>query len=108
MLAPDGVVVANAVPFKNIPNYPDERTIEREILLIPNHRLVNAVELAKAAGAIQAANMVMLGAGAPFLELPLDVLEAAIGAVFMGKPDAVIEVNVRAFQLGFAASETGA
>lgn len=108
MLAADGVVVANAAPFKNIPNYPDEEMVEKEILLLPNHRLINAVELAKTAGALQAGNMVMLGAGAPFLNLPLEALEAGIRTVFAGKSVAVIETNLRAFQLGYEASEAAA
>jgi len=107
-LTAGGAVVANSVAFKNIPNYPDEELVEKEILLLPNHRLVNAVDLAKTAGAMQAANMVMLGAGAPFLELPMESLEAGIRAVFTGKAEAVIETNLRAFQLGFEASEATA
>ncbi|MEE8593182.1 MAG: indolepyruvate oxidoreductase subunit beta [Candidatus Bipolaricaulota bacterium] len=104
----DGAVITNSVPFKNIPDYPDEVTIEREISHIPNHRLIDAVDLAKAVGAIQAANMVMLGAGAPFLELPLETLEAGIRTVFAGKLEAVIEINLRAFRLGLEASEAAA
>jgi len=108
MLAPDGVVVANTIPFKNIPNYPDEEMVEKEILLLPNHRLINAVELAKTAGALQAGNMVMLGAGAPFLNLPLEALEEGIRTVFAGKPETVIETNLHAFQLGYEASQASA
>ena len=103
-----GAVVANSEPFKNIPNYPDDEIVEKEILLLPNHRLIDAVTLAKAAGTVQAANMVMLGAGAPFLELPLEALEAGIRAVFAGKKDSVIETNLRAFRLGLEASEAAA
>ena len=105
LLAVDGAMVANSVPFKNIPNYPDEECIEKEILLLPNHRFIDAVSLSKMAGAMQAANMVMLGAGAPFLALPLETLEAGIRTVFDGKPQAVIETNLRAFQMGLEASE---
>lgn len=104
----DGVVVTNSVPFKNIPDYPDEECIEQEILCTANSRLIDAVELAKVAGALQAANMVMLGAGAPFLELPIEVLETGIRSVFTGKPEVVIETNLRAFQLGLEASEAAA
>jgi len=108
LLAVDGAMVANSVPFKNIPNYPDEECIEKEILLLPNHRFIDAVSLSKMAGAMQAANMVMLGAGAPFLELPMETLQASIRSVFAGKSDAVIETNLRAFQLGFETSEAAA
>ena len=107
-LAVDGAIVANSVPFVNIPDYPDEETIEKEISHIPNHHLIDAVDLAKAAGAIQAANMVMLGAGAPFLELPIESLETGIRSVFAGKSEVVIEINLRAFQLGLQASKAAA
>ena len=107
-LAVDGTVIANSAPFKNIPDYPDQVTIEKELSHIPNHRLIDAVDLAKAAGALQAANMVMLGAGAPFLQLPIESLETAIRSVFAGKKEAVIETNLRAFRLGFEASEAAA
>jgi len=52
--------------------------------------------------------MVMLGAGAPFLNLPMEALEAAIHTVFTGKAAAIIETNLRAFQLGLEASEAAA
>jgi len=104
-LAADGAIVANSVPFKNIPNYPDEHAVETEIRHVPVHRLIDAVELAKAAGAVQATNMVMLGAGAPFLELPMQILQAAIRSVFSSKSEAMIETNLRAFQSGFSASQ---
>jgi len=108
MLAPNGAIVTNAVPFKNIPNYPDDAVVERQIRLLPNHRFIHAVELAKTAGALQAANMVMLGAGAPFLLLPVEALKSGIHTVFAGKSDAVIETNLRAFQLGYEASQAAA
>ena len=107
-LAMDGAVVANSVRFKNIPGYPDEEMLKKEISHIPNHRLIDAAGLAKAAGALQSGNMVMLGAGAPFLELPTEALETGIRSVFAGKPDAVVETNLRAFRLGFEASNAAA
>ena len=108
MLAPGGAVVANATPFKNLPNYPDQALIEKEILNLPNQRLIHAAELAKTAGALQAANMVMLGAGAPFLDLPLEALEAAIRTVFAGKKESIIATNLSAFRMGVEASEATA
>lgn len=108
MLTPDGAVVTNAVPYKNIPNYPEDDVIQDEIRHLSTYRLIDAVELAKTAGALQAANMVILGAGAPFLHLPLEALETGIRTVFNGKPDVVIETNLRAFRLGYEASQADA
>ena len=105
-LSPTGSMVSNTAPLMNIPDYPKEEDILGEIEKVAIHRLVDAGALAKEAGAMQAANMVMLGAGAPFLELPEEALIAGIEAVFSGKASSVIETNVRAFRLGLAAART--
>ena len=52
--------------------------------------------------------MVMLGAGAPFLVLPLEALEAGIRTVFAGKKESIIDTNLDAFRMGFEASEAAA
>lgn len=104
-LAPEGAIVTNTAAFKNIPDYPDEEAIAREVKAHTQARLIDAPTLAKQAGAIQAANMVMLGAGSPFLGMDQEALIHGIRAAFAGKSEAVIETNLRAFQLGLAASE---
>lgn len=105
-LSPTGAVVSNTSPLMNIPDYPKEEDILGEIEKLAIHRLVDAGALAKEAGAMQAGNMVMLGAGTPFLELPNEALIAGIEAVFSGKAGSVIETNVRAFRLGLASAQT--
>jgi indolepyruvate ferredoxin oxidoreductase beta subunit len=105
-LSPIGAVVSDTSPLMNIPNYPKEEDILGGIRKLAIHRLVDAGALAKEAGAMQAGNMAMLGAGAPFLELPDEALIAGIEAVFSGKAASVIETNLRAFRLGLAAVRT--
>jgi len=102
-LAPDGAVVTSTAPVANIPDYPDEAFVIAEIERQTTHRLIDAPALAMEAGAAQAANMVMLGAGAPFLGLPETSLIRAIEVFFAGKGTAVIDTNTRAFRLGFTA-----
>ncbi len=104
-LAPSGAIVTSTAPLVNIPDYPDEKVVLGEVEKQPTSRLIDASALAVEAGAIQAANMVMLGAGSPFLGLPEDALIAAIGTFFSAKGDAVIETNVRAFRLGRAGAD---
>ena len=104
-LAPDGMVVANDAPFINIPDYPNLEGVLSEIRRLRNYRLIDAVALAKQAGAAQSANMVMLGAGAPYLGLAPDVLIGGIRAVFASKSRAVVETNIRGFALGMEASQ---
>ena len=99
-LSPDGAVVTNSEPFQNIPNYPELATILEEVRGLPNHRLIDAAALAKKAGSPRAANMVMLGAGSPYLELPEEALISGIETVFAGKAPEIIETNVTAYRLG--------
>ena len=99
-LSPDGAVVTNSEPFQNIPNYPELATILEEVRGLPNHRLIDAAALAKRAGSPRAANMVMLGAGSPYLELPEEALISGIETVFAGKAPEIIETNVTAYRLG--------
>jgi len=105
-LSPTGAVVSDSSPLRNIPDYPAEEDILGEIEKLAIHRLVDAGALAKKAGAIQAGNMVMIGAGSLFLELPEEALIAAIEIFFADKGSSMIETNVRAFRLGLAAVRT--
>jgi len=107
-LAPGGALVTNAEPFVNTPDYPDVSILLSEIRELPCHRLIDAPALAKEAGALQSGNMVMLGAGSTFLELPEEALVEAIRTIFSRKSVAVAETNVRAFHLGVQASTAGA
>ena len=99
-LAPAGMIVANSVPFKNIEPYPEEEVLRAEIGAFPHHILLDAIALAKNVGSIRCANMVVLGAGAPFIGIPTETLREAIAHVFHGKASKVIETNIKGFDLG--------
>jgi indolepyruvate ferredoxin oxidoreductase beta subunit len=103
-LAPSGTVVTSSMPVRNIPGYPDVAKVLDEIRALPAHRLIDAEGLAKEAGTARCANMVILGAGAPFLGISSEALRAGIEAVFGGKGRDVVETNVRGFRLGLDAS----
>jgi len=106
-LSLDGAVVTNDAPLVNVPDYPEMSFVLREVRRQSTHRWVDAAALAKKAGALRAANMVMLGAGSPYLELPEEALIGAIESFFAGKEASIIETNVRAFRLGLAATQAG-
>jgi indolepyruvate ferredoxin oxidoreductase beta subunit len=106
-LSPEGAVVTNDAPLVNIPDYPEAKSVLREVEQQSTYRLVDAAALAKEAGALRAANMVMLGAGSPYLELPEEALIGAVESFFAGKGASIIETNVRAFRLGLAATHGG-
>jgi len=99
-----GMVVANSVPFKNVDPYPGEEEIRARLETLPHHLLIDAIAIAKEAGSALCANMVVLGAGSPFVGIPDDALCAAIKQVFSGKDKKIIETNLKGFSLGREAS----
>jgi len=107
-LRPDGALVTNSLPVKNIPDYPDLGRILGEIRRLPRHRIVDAAIMAEQAGSPQSANLVLLGAATPFLGLAEDSLEAGIRSVFAGKDPRIVETNLRGFRLGVEAARHAA
>lgn len=100
-LAADGWVITNTVPFVNIPNYPDAGTLQRELASLPHVVALDVDSLAKAAASPRSANMVLLGAAAPFLGLEAGKFEQGIRAIFARKGNAVVEMNLAAFRAGY-------
>ncbi len=100
MLASDGWVVTSINPFVNIPNYPLLDDILREIWKCHHYVTVDADDMAKNAGSIKAANMVMLGAASPLLGLTATSLEAGVSELFAAKGQAIVDLNIKAFRAG--------
>ncbi len=99
-LAPSGAIVADRTPVVNIPNYPDATEVYDALERFPCVRLVDASQIARSLHAARASNMALLGGGSAFLPLPPADLEAAIGAIFGRKGEAVVEKNIAAFRAG--------
>lgn len=99
-LKAEGMVVTNSVPFKNVPSYPQDDEITRRIEALPHHLLIDAVAIAKEAGSILCANMVMLGAGSSFIGVPEAALREAIAQVFSSKGEKIVQTNLKGFDLG--------
>ena len=105
-LKPDGWIVTSSKPFVNIPNYPDIEDVIAQVKAIKNHVLVDVEELAKQAGApAQAANMVLLGAAIPMLDIDYDKIIAGVQRIFSRKGESVVASNVAAIEAGFQASQ---
>lgn len=104
-LASDGWVITNTTPLINITNYPGEEVLGRELEALPHVVTIDADGLAKAAASPRSANMVLLGAAAPFLEIDAAKLEAGIRDIFARKGDAIVEMNLAAFRAGYAATQ---
>jgi indolepyruvate ferredoxin oxidoreductase, beta subunit len=105
-LSPEGWLITNSNPFINIPEYPDKGIILEEIRKIRHHIIIDADNIAKEMGSIKAANMVMLGAASPFLDLNFEWLENAIRGLFGRKGEEVVSFNIEALKAGRTASES--
>jgi indolepyruvate ferredoxin oxidoreductase beta subunit len=99
-LSPNGWVITNTRPFNNIPNYPDLDLVLAEVNKVPHHIALDADAMAKEAGSVKAANIVILGAASPFLGMAFDKIEDAIRFIFRRKGDKVIDLNLAALKSG--------
>jgi indolepyruvate ferredoxin oxidoreductase, beta subunit len=99
-LSPDGWVITSTRPFVNIPEYPDIEKVKEEIRKLPHYIALDADEVAKQVATAKAANIVILGAASPFLEMNYEQLEDAIRFTFRKKGDEVITKNLDALKAG--------
>lgn len=104
-LSKDGWIITNSTAYVNIPNYPDQQVILNELLSFPNVILLDIDLLARESGANRAANIVLLGAASVALGIDKDKLEDAIAHIFSRKGEAVVEMNIKAFNIGREAGE---
>lgn len=101
-LKKDGWIVTNNVPFVNIGNYPEQKELEEHLAALPHCVSLNVEQLAKEAGApLQAANMVLLGAAIPMLDIEKEKIEAGICRIFARKGEEVVKKNLAAVQAGY-------
>jgi indolepyruvate ferredoxin oxidoreductase beta subunit len=99
-LKKDGWLITNTKPFINISNYPEIEDIMAEIKAIPNNVALDADTIAGEIGTTKAANMVILGAASPFLEIEFEKLENAIRFIFGRKGEDLVNINLEAIRAG--------
>jgi indolepyruvate ferredoxin oxidoreductase beta subunit len=97
----EGWLISSMNPFNNIPDYPDIEDILKEIWKLPRYITIDAEKTAKEAGSIRAANIVILGAAAPFIGLKYESLEQAIRNIFGKKGEDLVNMNLKALKLGY-------
>lgn len=103
-MGPEGWVVAAAEPLENIPDYPDLDEVHAQLRELPRIRLVQAGAMARKAGTVHAANVVLLGTAMSLLPLDPDTVRDVITEGFQPKGQKVVEANLRAFAAGREAS----
>ena len=99
-LSPEGWVITATTPFINIPNYPDVEAVNAALAKLPKVVRIDIEALAKENKMPKAANMILLGAAADALGMDFSLLKAAVRTVFAAKGDAIVEMNLRALEIG--------
>ncbi|MGB4703585.1 MAG: indolepyruvate oxidoreductase subunit beta [Candidatus Saccharicenans sp.] len=99
-LKPDGAVISSSTPYQNISDYPVLEEIYREIKKVPVHVLIDSEKIAREAGSVRAQNMVMLGAASLFLPVKEESLKKYIQVLFERRGPQIVQVNLKAFDLG--------
>jgi len=100
-----GWLITNTTPFINIPNYPNEGEVMKEIVKIKKHIAINADVIAKDLGNAKAANMVILGAASLHLGIDYEEFKEAIKTNFGRKGEEVVQANLAALEAGRRAGE---
>lgn len=99
-LSEKGWLITNTEPFVNIPDYPPLEQIIEEVQKRPRHVAFNAGQVAENLGTKKAANVVILGAASPFLDIPFSMLEDAIRFLFGKKGEDLVNTNLEALRAG--------
>ncbi len=98
-LKPDGWIITNTTPEKNIPNYTSEEGLAAELA---KYKAIafDADLVAKQNGSARSGNMVVLGAASHFIDMGVESLEQAIASLFERKGTEVVATNLKAFRAG--------
>lgn len=103
-LQEEGWVITASSPFKNIPNYPEEVALEEELNNLPRVVTLDIEEMAKENSMPKCANVILLGMAAKYIEIVSpEQLRESIGRVFAAKGEKIVEMNKKAFDIGFNA-----
>jgi indolepyruvate ferredoxin oxidoreductase beta subunit len=108
LLHPDGWIVTDVTPLKNVALYPDTSRLFEVLFSAPRLIAVDAGALARRAGMVKANNMAMLGAAAALLPVPAHLVEKHLRALFAVKGERIASANVQAFRMGDAAGRFAA
>lgn len=104
-LSQNGWLVTNKAPLINISNYPDETELLETLKSRPRTIILDVDAIAKELGSVRVANMVMLGAATPFMDIPYTAIETGVAQLFGRKGEDVVAMNLKALAAGKALSD---
>lgn len=99
-LTPEGHIITAAQPFININNYTPVEEILAQLQKNPRCTIVNAEQIAQQLGNTRVANMVLLGAVLPFVDISWEHIAQGVNDVFLSKGDAIVKANIAALTAG--------
>ena len=100
MLRSTATVLTSTEAVENFSAYPDLQGVLAKVRELPRVRLIDATRVARDAGNVKAANMVMVGAALDLLPIGADVIEGFIRETFAPKGERLVDVNLKAFAAG--------
>lgn len=101
-LSKEGWIITSSAPFINIPNYPDTEQLMQELNSLPHVVALDVDAIAKENNMPRCGNVILLGATAVLLKIiDTDELYHSIERIFRSKGEAVVEMNHRAFKIGY-------
>lgn len=100
----EGWVVTSSHPFKNIPNYPADEVLNAELNTLTQVATLPIEDVAKDNNMPKSANVILLGMAAKYIGiLSPDQLRESVARVFASKGETIVEMNLKAFDLGMDA-----
>lgn len=98
-------VVTALEPYENIGDYPDIKKLRETLKTIPRILALPVKDMAKEAGHIRSANMVLVGAASAWLPVGREALRGAVEKRLGSKGKEMVELNQKAFDLGRSEAE---
>ena len=97
----EGWVITSTDTFRNIPTYPEDEAVIEELNKIDNLVSLPIEQIAKDNSMPKCANVILLGMASKYLSIiSAEELRKSIINVFERKGDSIVEMNLKAFDLG--------
>ena len=101
----EGWIITSSNTFKNIPNYPEEEQLNEELNSLSNVMTLAIEDVAKENSMPKSANVILLGMAAKRIGiLTPEQLRESVARVFASKGEAIVEMNLNAFDLGLSST----
>ncbi len=97
----EGWVITSTDTFRNIPTYPEDEAVIEELNKIDNLVSLPIEQIAKENSMPKCANVILLGMASKYIAIiSAEELRKSIINVFERKGESIVEMNLKAFDLG--------